>query len=109
MRSFSPADSPDPDPPKKEKGKEKRLFSLFPKDILTSHLDAGNMCLFLPYHALVTILPAWLSSFSLVASLCSLTSSRTSKWNSGPLLPRAFREISSWKVTSWGRMQSSFT
>ena len=67
------------------------------------------MCLFLPYQARVTILPAWLSSFSFVASLWSLTSSRTSKWNSGPLLPRALREMSSWKVTSWGRMQSSLT
>lgn len=35
--------------------------------------------------------PAWDSSFSTEASLTNRTSSRTSKWNNGPLLPLAFK------------------
>merc|ERR1712187_151062 len=54
-----------------------------------SHRHAGKICLFRSYHLRSTILPAWLSSFSILTSLDMRMSSCTSKLKSGPDFPRA--------------------
>ena len=63
--------------------------------MLTSHRDAGKMCLFRWYQLRSTTLPACDSSFSTVASARRRTSSCTSKLNSGPDFPRALLTMKS--------------